>query len=266
MVDQMESGSRPWWSYVRYSLRGMIVLILLVGGVLGWIVHSARVQRVAIATIRRAGGSVWYDWQLKNGRVNRNGKLVWPKWLVDQLGVDYFGHVVSVLLGEQGSDRELAHVGRLSQLKYLSLNRSRVTDAGLRSLEGLTHLEELSLRETAVTDPGLVHLRRLAQLKQLDLSLTEITSTGLVHLVGLNQLTDLSLRATQIDDHGMTHLEKLSNLQRLDLTNDTRITDAGLAYLKRLSGLRALTLWNVKFTSGGLKELRRASPGVKMTY
>ncbi len=40
-----------------------MIFVLLIGGTLGWIVYSARVQRGAVAAIEAAGGSVWYQWQ-----------------------------------------------------------------------------------------------------------------------------------------------------------------------------------------------------------
>jgi len=46
---------RPWWSYLRLSLRGMIVLVSVVGGALGVIAHvtrSASIQREAVAAVR----------------------------------------------------------------------------------------------------------------------------------------------------------------------------------------------------------------------
>ena len=72
---------RPWRRFARFSVRGLVSLILLIGAVLGWLVRSAHIQRDAVAAIRRAGGSVMYDWQWKNGEPNANGKLRWPKWL-----------------------------------------------------------------------------------------------------------------------------------------------------------------------------------------
>lgn len=48
---------------VRFSLRVMMILVLVVGGGLGWIVRHARIQREALAGVKRAGGTAWYDWQ-----------------------------------------------------------------------------------------------------------------------------------------------------------------------------------------------------------
>ena len=42
-----------------------MMLVLVFGGMLGWVVHLAHVQRDAVAAIRSGGGQVTYDWQLK---------------------------------------------------------------------------------------------------------------------------------------------------------------------------------------------------------
>ena len=76
----------------RLSLRPLMVLVLIVGGVLGWVGYRARVQRQAVAAIERAGAKAFYDFQAPGG------KPAWwqPKWLVDAVGVDYLAHVTWV--------------------------------------------------------------------------------------------------------------------------------------------------------------------------
>ena len=64
-----------------------------------------------------------------------------------------------------------------------------ITDAGLKHLEGLTHLQGLNLSGTpGITDAGIKHLGALQQLKSLDLGGTQITDAGLEHLKGLTEL------------------------------------------------------------------------------
>jgi hypothetical protein len=52
---------------LRFSVRGLIVLVLVVGGWLGWTVRSSRIQRDAVAAIRKADRSVSYDWEYCDG-------------------------------------------------------------------------------------------------------------------------------------------------------------------------------------------------------
>ena len=47
----------PSWSHrFRLSLRMLMAVVLVLGMVLGWIVHRARVQRQAVAAIERGAG------------------------------------------------------------------------------------------------------------------------------------------------------------------------------------------------------------------
>jgi hypothetical protein len=115
-----------------------MLLVLLLGGTLGWVVRRAQVQRDVVLAIQRAGASAGYEWEFKDGVLKKNGKPWWPKWLVDRFGVDYFGSVTVVYNCKTAADAEMAHVGRLSQLEPLYLFNQPVSDAGLAHLEGLS--------------------------------------------------------------------------------------------------------------------------------
>ena len=75
MRDQSKPASRRWRRYLRFSVRGLIVVVLVVGGWLGWIVRGARIQREAVAAITRAGGRVAYDWERRDGKDIPGGAL-----------------------------------------------------------------------------------------------------------------------------------------------------------------------------------------------
>jgi hypothetical protein len=68
LTDQAKSASRPSRRFLRFSVRGLIVLVLVIGAGLGWLVRSARIQREAVVAIVEDGGVVVYDWQESNGR------------------------------------------------------------------------------------------------------------------------------------------------------------------------------------------------------
>ena len=73
MTSQPDPLLRPWRRFLRLSVRGLIVLVLVIGAGLGWIVHQAHVQRDAVAAIKNAGGSVKYDWEWTGGIINPAG-------------------------------------------------------------------------------------------------------------------------------------------------------------------------------------------------
>lgn len=77
--------------------------------------------------------------------------------------------------GTKVTDAGLAHVAGMKRLTRLHLERTAITDAGLACVSKLRHLEYLNLYSTAVSDAGLQHLRRLARLQKLFLWQTRVT-------------------------------------------------------------------------------------------
>jgi hypothetical protein len=116
--DQPSPKSRGY--RFRLSMRTLMILVLVLGGGLGWIVRNARVQREAVAAFKNASGSVRYDWEWKNGKRIPNAKPWAPRWLVNHIGLDYFGNVVSAGLSDRGSDTDLVDLAQLTRLERLS--------------------------------------------------------------------------------------------------------------------------------------------------
>lgn len=204
-------------SRMRYTVRRMMAFVLFLCLTLGWVVNSARIQREAVAAIRRAGGAVQYDWQWKDG-VGVNGKPWGWNWLVDRVGIDYFGHVTGVdfpLRSGIEAESALIYVGRLHRLQGLSIASSFVTDADLSNIKGLKNLKELYLFKTQVTDAGLVNLKGLRKLNRLHVYGERITDAGLTSLEGLTSLNRLTLFGrTQVTDNGVQKLQQaLPNLK-----------------------------------------------------
>ena len=285
MNDQPNPACRPWHRFVRFSVRGLIVLVLAVGVLLGWTVRSARIQREAVAAIKNAGGNVTYDWEWNNGKSIPAGRPWGPQWLANLIGVDYFGHVTTVGLYQPINDSVIVQVARLTSLQQLHLSGTStsasglshlkgltnlwsltiqstpVTDAGLVQLEGLPNLSELYLDDAQVTDAELVHLKAFTKLSYLSLWGNDIDDAGLVQLEGPTSLTTLSLTYTQITDAGLVHLKGLTKLSTLDL-GGTKVSDAGLPHLKSMTKLSDLNLTLTHVTAAGVKELQQALPGL----
>ena len=265
--------ARPWRRFLRLSVRGLIVVVLVIGSWLGWLVRSARIQREAVAAIQKAGGHVFYDWEWTNGN-SIPARNPWaPRWLIDLIGVDYFDHVTYVSLSPNGADdAAITQVGRLTRLQVLWHDQrswdcdfipSTLSDAGLLHLTGLTDLSLLCIRGSRVTDGGLLHLKSFTNLTGLYLDGNRLTDAGLAHLAALKHLTSLSLVGTQITDAGLVHLKGLTDLSQLNLCG-TQVADAGLAHLRGLTKLSVLYLGSVHVTDAGARELQRALPSLKI--
>jgi hypothetical protein len=221
-------------------VRGLIIVVLILGGWFGWTVRAARTQRQIVEGILKAGGDVKYEWEWKDGREIPGGKPCWPTWLVQHVGPDYFGHVSYLYLSFMGTDKLLAGAENLTGLEVLVCQQAPLTDEGLVHLAWLTTLRELSLAGTTVSDAGLLHLGRLVRLEFLDLSDTRVTDTGL------------------------TQLTRLASLKKLDLSN-TQVTDGGLVNLQRLTGLKSLSVDDAKVTDIGVRNLKDALPLLRIS-
>jgi Leucine-rich repeat (LRR) protein len=243
MPAHIQPPSHRWRKLIRFSMRTLIVLVLIFGGGMGWLVRSARTQHKAVSAVTSVGGSVMYDWEW-NKRKAYNGRTAWlPTWISDRLGVDYFAHVTSVWL----------------------YNCSKDPDTVLVPVALLTQLEWLSLAGASVTDAGLVQLKNMTSLSRVDLDYTKISDGGLVHLKGLTGVSVLSLNGTPVTDAGLAHLKGLTNLKELNLAG-TPITDAGLAHLNRLQNLAVLNVVNTQVSDTGMNKLKHAHPNMRIYH
>ena len=76
------------------------------------------------------------------------------------------------------SDRGLAKIASLKQLRRLYLDRSTIGDSGLAHLKGFPELYYLNLYGSKVTDKGLAHLGGLSKLRKLFVWQTGVTREG----------------------------------------------------------------------------------------
>ena len=78
-------SSRSWRRYIpRLSLRPLMILVPSLGAGLGYFILRARDQGEAVVAIQRAGGTIVYDWQWKNGDLDPLGKPGLPDWLLNR--------------------------------------------------------------------------------------------------------------------------------------------------------------------------------------
>ncbi|MBM3794928.1 MAG: hypothetical protein FJW31_12860 [Acidobacteria bacterium] len=153
----------------------------------------------------------------------------------------------------------------LSKLRSLDVTYSPFSDKGVAGLAGLREMRCLLLRDTMVTDEGLKHLAALTNLEELDLSGTRISDRGLAYLRGMTKMRKLSLRGARMTDASLDVLAGMKQLEVLDLYR-TQITNAGVVRLQELKELYDVDLRYSRVTSNGIDALRAALPGSKVQY
>ena len=199
--DQPKTKQKRRW--LRYSMRGMLLLVTLSGIWLGVLVKRANDQRKSVDAVKELGGSILYDFQMTGDSMydyDKDAELPGPDLLRDLIGIDYFADVVGVDLDKTSTD-DLAPLSALGSLKFLSLDGTSVSD--LTPLSGLGDLQKLWVAETSVSD--LTPLSGMRELQELYLGDTLVSD--LTPLAGLNNLRMLYLDGTSLSD-----LASLSNL------------------------------------------------------
>jgi hypothetical protein len=96
---------------------------------------------------------------------------------------DEAGRVTRLFLDEMElSQEELAELGKLEQLRSVSLFRTNVKDADLKHLEPCRQLEGVNLTSTEVTDAAIDSLLQFKQLKSVCLGNLRVSPEAIARL------------------------------------------------------------------------------------
>ena len=263
-------SDQPRRRRLRFSVRALMLLVLMVAVILGRQVNQARRQRDAVAAIRRYGGWVQYDYEFINDTFIFRRTPLAPKWLRRRLGDEYFQDVYGVDLAYQraggtgrwqenphSSDDVMAHLEAFPRLRVLRVHKGQATDAAMKHVGNLTSLEELTMEDAEVGDTGVACLKGLRNLKNIDISNSRMTDAGLGCLSRLPKVEELGLQGHRFTDAGLSSLSGRTNLKGLYLgLGGAGITDAGMSHLKGLANLETLDLQKTGVTDRGLDQLR----------
>jgi Leucine-rich repeat (LRR) protein len=127
---------------------------------------------------------------------------------------------------------DLMLLGRLKDLKQLSLDQTKVSDAVAADvLPKLTELQTLKLSGSGVSGGAVRQLIDLASLQQLALGDTPVTDADVKLIAGMGSLQTLDLTNTRISEACIDDLAKMANLTSVDLTG-TNIPEAGISRLQ----------------------------------
>jgi len=187
----------------RPAVRVAIGVLLVAGMIYGWTAmgrQKSRKQAEAVNAVIAAGGSVYFDYQWKDGKLLEGGQPQQAAWLRRLVGPEFFDRAVAIDLREVEpgdllrslrlmpyvvdlnvggavlEEGDLEAIGRCKGLERLDLSRSSISDQGVVRLDRLTNLVSLSLATTEVSDRSLDTIGRLKKLRALDVSRTSIRS------------------------------------------------------------------------------------------
>jgi hypothetical protein len=280
-------GRRRWFSL---SLRGLMILILVLGGLMGWKARRASLQRRAVARIEELKGSVVYDWQFIGNAflIKAGASPPGPIWLRKLLGDEYFQEVAQVTLPGQFQpdpdlgtgddyfersakaneayrkqtvqpieDDQLACLDNLDRLESMVfLTQFPLKTEGLARLEEHDRLKTLSFFRN-LDAKGLGRLGRFTNLENLSVQFEESWNPDLAFLDKMPRLSALTLSGNHLTDDQLARVGRCPRLEFLSLIGD-EVTDEGLAHLKSSVALKYLwILSGSNLTDRGLAHLER---------
>jgi hypothetical protein len=160
-------------------------------------IDVVRSQRRVIAALRRRkiGVLAWDPASPPQSRKPNAGHAE----MRQLLGETYFEKAYRIFSSLAVEDSDLMLIAQLSDLGWIDLRRSQISDQGLRHLKPLPRLYGLVLDRTAITDSGLEHLKGMG-LSVLSLGGTRVTDAGLVHLTDLPNLSGINVRDTAVTE------------------------------------------------------------------
>ncbi len=241
-------------SVFRFSLRFLLLAMIVVCITLGWRAGRAYEHRKAVEWVQSRGGTLEYAYQKRDATgYPLPSQPPGPTWLRKIVGIDYLDDVTSVSLsGAKVADltpltglpklrslwlcenpfSDIAPIASLKKLEWLDISQSKVAD--LKPLTKLPKLRFLYIHATPnVTD--FTPLAKLTSLEQLYASNTPITDvTPLAQLKALNHV---DLLDTDVSD-----LSPLQNLQSLQSIRFRSGQVSDLSALKELGGVQ-LIIW-----------------------
>jgi len=237
---------------VRFSIRTIMLLTLLVSPLIAWFGFQWRVdqrERVALAELRKIGDvTSWGGFGTQN----------WGRF------GEYDG-LTCVTLSPTKNKPGKKDLEALRRIIKLNLTGSAVTDEWLSNLD-VSHVGNvrfLNLSGTPVSDAGLACLAQMPRLKSLDLSNTFISNAGLKHVAQMTKLNHLDLSSTSIGDAGLKHIAQLPELRSVQLFQ-TLVTDDGLNELLPIKYLGGIGLHNTDVTTIGVERFRKAKQGINV--
>jgi hypothetical protein len=147
-MSQTPKTRRPR-RWLRFTLRGMFLAVLVAAIALAWLRYVVRQQRDAVEAIVRSGGGVVYVDGSSRGALGVAALEAGPSgpaWLRRLLGDDYFFDVVEVHLSGGATDDTLRVCKDLPELRRVQVTRApKVTGRGLAHLRDAKSLEGVLL-------------------------------------------------------------------------------------------------------------------------
>lgn len=198
----------------------------------------------------------------RSRRATARGGLKWAGGLGPAIGPQPAPRIRALMPdGRAAVFASLADVAAPEDVYSLSIRSPGFNDAESEELIQFSRVKTLSLpgfadrRSSELTDAGLRKIARLPHLEALSLGSDLITDFGIAELAPLRSLSCLSVRSPLVTDQGAGLLAAMPHLRDLYLSAP-RVTDLGIAALARCSTLRSVCVCGCAVTGVGFESFR----------
>jgi hypothetical protein len=296
-TEAISAASSPSYSWRRFSLRALMLLIAIIALWCGWVVSKARFyreQRAYLTELQtrfpntvtvKSLENEWF-WRPLVGdaavTVRRaalsNYRFEQARYELTETDLPWIRHWTAIeglhLGGPAITDETISLVRRMPHLKALDLQNTAITDAGTKYIASLNGLESLgiyTIRDRAstsgagITDASLKHLLVGKDFRLLALT-GPISDEGLALIAdALPKLEILQLYESRITGEGLRHVPRLAKLQQLRLSDNASIDDSSIMRLADWPHL-GFFLWleRTAVTDHGATALVDAAPGMQV--
>lgn len=216
---------------------------------MGWAANvrhrTARQERME-AAIRKAGGSIWHDYEYLS-ETPPGPKVV--RWL---LGEHAFAPVTGLVLTSGISGELPAACPDLQSLQIRNVN-----DEGesFRHIARFRRLYGLVLEDSPISAKALASLTNLPDLQLVVLKGTSATDENIAALAGLSQLRILRIREAKLRNPPLYLLKALSRLEHFELDENSQGPVLSVSFLKDLRQLKSVALKRVRLNGSSLEDL-----------
>jgi hypothetical protein len=125
------------------------------------------------------------------------------------------------LRGEGVTDKSIAHIAKMHQLRELIVVDTSIKGDQLEQLGALTHLRHLKIAGTKLENASFRFLEKMPDLNQLTLVETGFSEEDLAHLGNCSNLRVLYVPDVRLTDRGLIHFGVLKELKYLFIDENT---------------------------------------------
>ncbi|WP_186767542.1 leucine-rich repeat domain-containing protein [Blastopirellula retiformator] len=246
--------------WLRFSLRGMLVLVFALAIPLAWLgalINVSQRETAFAMAVGKAGGQARFDYNAYAAScISTEPKGPWLMRAV--FGDNIFSRISSVdLSGVRDTSTIARGLGQLTQLDTLSLPAGPQGDQLIDSVAQLPHLYQLTLDCSEITPQQMRRLLSCESLLYLELRGAAAADEVLAELPHAVQMARVTIVSGPTTDQGMKSLSEIKTIRFLQIVEAPSITNRGFRQLTNAPALGMVTIHGTQITEECVCEFKQ---------